>query len=169
MRKKGNKVTLLIAGTIIMLTVICALVPATSDQQIDIQAPLGNVSISILNLEKWKLWHPALKKIRDTSIFQQGNSAEHLPFINAGNLSIAAKKISPYGIYVEEKQKNKTIFFSFFIIPKNGEQNCTIILRKKTSFLEAMYSKILHRNTSDNPLLLSLKEYVEKPAKYYGF
>jgi len=140
-----------------------AFVPATEKDYIIINAPLNNTLSAIQQIANWKKWHPSL---RDTT-----DSVEiHEKFIQQGRDSIQVLTITAFGILVKESDSSNHILYSLIVRPSDDPYLSKVEIRFSTTILRLLYDESKNLATSElNPILNSLRKYLENTEAYYGF
>jgi len=150
-----------------LLFVTAWFMPVTFKQEIAVEAPLNNISNALLNLEKWRYWHPSIRTVSDSGkIIYNTTKAGH-PIITSKESTIELRNSSALGILVRETSLTKNRWYSLFIIPQGNDPTYIISLKEKGNLLQWTVRNL--RGSEKNKILSTLKSYIENPANYYGF
>jgi effector-binding domain-containing protein len=146
---KSNK--LFIAIIIVVLAVAgAAFIPVTEKDYIVINAPMNNIMNSVQQVGNWKKWHPDLKS----------NDSAKIDVIT----------ITPFGILVKQTENQNESLYSLVVQPSDAPNTSAVEIRFRTNLLRLLFDELKNLGPGSlNPLLKSLRQYLETPKLFYGF
>jgi effector-binding domain-containing protein len=147
---KSNKVFVAIISAILAIGA-AAFIPVTEKDYIVINAPMNNIMTSVQQVSNWKKWHPELQSKKDS-------------------VTIDVIKITPFGILVKETDKQKQSLYSLVVEPIDTSNTTKVEIRFRTNLLRLIFDELKNLAPSSlNPILKSLRQYLESPKQFYGF
>jgi effector-binding domain-containing protein len=155
---------------ILLLVVVFAACFITVPQQktISVKAPFLNVFIQLVNPDSWKKWRPDINTIpaadsdkiiirKDTVSFEINYGRKKLNVKSSGNL-----------LEIKDNWGDKTLDYSYAIIPDKQQDKTSIIVYKKVFVINYLIGKISPASFDDTHIN-DLKKFMETDSLRYGF
>ncbi|HTS46102.1 MAG TPA: hypothetical protein VMH01_17010 [Puia sp.] len=137
-------------------------------REVTIASPIFIVSGKITDLRNWESWHPVLKDLDTSSIISSPSANQVNSFLKAGNHLYTVLQVNPAYILIKDRASEKTSYQSFYAFPDSSGAFTRVVLIKLVPFGTWLKEKIFPGKETDT-VLNSLKEYIEDPARLYGF
>ena len=165
-----KKIVLGIVCLLLLIIVFLFVGPFTFGikREVSIASPIFIVSGKITDLGNWKSWHPVLKNLDTSSIISSPTANQVNSFLKAGNHLYTVLQVNPAYILIKDQDTKKTSYQSFYAFPDSSGAFTRVILTKLVPFGTWLKEKIFDGTEADS-VLKNLKEYIEDPARLYGF
>jgi effector-binding domain-containing protein len=112
---------------------------------------MNNIMSSVQQVGNWKKWHPHLKSKNDS-------------------VKIDAITITPFGILVKQTEMQKESLYSLIVQPTDDSNTSAVEIRFRTNLLRLIFDELKNLGPGSlNPLLKSLRQYLETPKLFYGY
>jgi effector-binding domain-containing protein/Zn/Cd-binding protein ZinT len=161
-----KKIIVLILAAVLLLIVF--FIPVTQQKSLLIKSSFFNVYKQLTNADKWKNWRPDLRKAyesdstkivikKDSSSFTIDNAAIHLQVKSAGS-----------EFTVSEQDSNKTVNYSYSVIPDKFPNKTWITVFKHTNifgYLTHGFGQVTFSDTHAD----DLKNFMETDSLIYGY
>ena len=159
--------------TIILTTLACILlalyfVPVSLEKTTTIKSSFFNVYDQLSRPNHWKRWRPDLRKVllddsNELSVKKSPNSFTISRGTQQLNVKVAGTLIN-----VEEKNKDNTTAYAYFIVPDNPPDKTLITVYKDANLFTYLENKLKPVSFADTHLD-DLKYFMETDSLLYGF
>ena len=145
-----NKIVLSIIIAVLAIAAT-AFIPVTEKDFIVINAPMNNIMNSVQQVSNWKKWHPDLEHKKDS-------------------VKIDVLTITPFGILVKQTDRQKESLYSLLVKPTDASNTSSVEIRFRTNLMRLLIDELKSLGPGSlNPVLKSLREYLENPKLFYGY
>ncbi len=163
-----KKIWIFAALVLLIIILFAAPFRFTLTKDIIISRPIYDVVNQFTDLHNWQNWQPDFINKKDSTLYFSSNTTQVNSFIHtSNNHRFTLTATNPAGIVFKEENANKINYQSILAEPDSMGKSTHIFWKKYLTPLDWIKEKFI--NTNINTELISLKQSLEDPIKFYGF
>jgi len=153
---------------VLVLIIAACFIPVTQQETITLKYPFLNVFTLLSDPANWRKWRSDINTVpaadsnkflikRDTNSFGFKYGQKELEVRSGG-----------YLFEIEDSWNNKTVDYSYIIVPDTTPHKTFVFVNKKTSAINYLIGK-LSKTSFDDTHINDLKKFIETDSLLYGY